>query len=164
MTKNPINAPPLLFDLDEDGDLEIAVGDNNGRFYIWSLLGDTSLVWGQYLHDPANTGRYPDNLLPQMPQPSDSMVKNFYVYPNPAKDEAFIRYWLGKDINKVKIRVFDIAGDPVSKEYIGDNQSLTENEVMLPISSIASGVYLVRLEVANGSKKQVRFYKLAITK
>jgi M6 family metalloprotease-like protein len=164
MTIGPVNAAPLLFDFDHDNDLEIAVGDNNGRFYIWSLPGDTAMVWGQYLHDPANTGRYPDNQLPAMPQLSDSMVKNFYVYPNPAKDEASVRYWLGSDINQVKIRVYDIAGDPVSKEVGGYNHALTDNEVPINLSSIPSGVYLVRLEVSKGTKKQVLLYKLAITR
>ena len=164
MTKGPVSAPPLLFDFDHDGDLEIAAGDNNGRFYIWSLPGDTATVWGQYLHDPANTGKYPDNRLPQMPSPSDTMVKNFYVYPNPAKDEASVRYWLGTGISQVKIRIFDIAGDPVSKDFGGYNHALTDNEVAINLSSIPSGVYLVRLEVAKGNNKQVRFYKLAITK
>jgi hypothetical protein len=99
-----------------------------------------------------------------MPHLSDTMVKNFYVYPNPAKDEASVRYWLGSDINKVKIRVYDIAGDPVSKEVGGYNHALTDNEVPINLSSIPSGVYLVRLEVAKGTKKQVLFYKLAITR
>jgi M6 family metalloprotease-like protein len=164
MTLGPVSTPPLIFDLDKDGDLEIAAGDNEGRFYIWSLPGDTSLVWGQFLGNSANTGKYPDALLPLMPEPTDTMVKNFYIYPNPAKDDAVVRYWLGTGITDVKIRIFDIAGDPVSKEYVGKNQNLTDNEVMLPISSIASGVYLVRLEVAKGEDKQVQFYKLAITR
>jgi M6 family metalloprotease-like protein len=164
MTKGPVNAAPLFFDFDRDGDLEIAVGDNSGRFYVWSLPGDTALVWGQYLHDATNTGRFPDNQLPVMPQPNYTMVKNFYIYPNPAKDEAAVRYWLGSGIDKVKIRIYDITGDPVSKEVGGYNHALTDNEVPINLTSIPSGVYLVRLEITKGTKKQVLFYKLAITR
>jgi len=164
MTKGAVNAAPLLFDLDKDGDLEIAVGDDNGWFYVWSLPGDTVTVWGEFLGNSANTGKYPDRLLPPLPQFSEMMVKDFYVYPNPAKENAIIRYWLGKDINQVKIRIFDVAGDPVTKEFSGKTHALTENEVMLNLAPIPSGIYLVRLEAIKGRDKKVLFYKLAITK
>jgi hypothetical protein len=167
MTKGPVNAPPLLFDLDKDGDLEIAAGDENGRFYVWDMPGDTFTVWGQFLRDQCNTGRFPDSLLKE---PGWSIsetipaIKDFYVYPNPAKDNAIIRYWLGSGADRIKIRIFDFAGDPVTKEFDGTEEPFTENEVTLNLASISSGVYLVRLEVVNGNDKQVLFYKLAITK
>lgn len=164
MTKGAVNSAPLLFDLDKDGDLEIAVGDDNGWFYVWSLAGDTFTVWNEFLGNSANTGKYPDELLPPIPQFADTVVKDFSIYPNPAKDAAVIRYWLGSGINQVKIRIFDVAGDPVTKEFGGQTQALTENEVTINLSSIPSGVYLVRLEAKKGNDKKVLFHKLAITK
>ena len=164
MTATPVNSTPLLFDLDRDGDLEIAAGDENGRFYIWDMPGDTFTVWGQYLGDVCNTGRYPDNLLPPVTPEPDTLAKDFYIYPNPAEKSATVRYWLGKANSQVKIRIFDIAGDPISEEFGGYNHAQTHNEVQLQLSSIPSGVYLVRLEVINSDKKQVLFYKLAITR
>lgn len=161
-TVGSVSATPLVFDFDYDGDLEIAVGSDAGIFYVWDFPTTThELVWSQYLKDPCHTGLY--LALPYQPSISEEIVKNFYLYPNPANKEIYIRYWLGRTPHKVQINLLDITGK--SKfQYPGSIYPLTDNEVKLNLEGIPSGIYLLRLEVDTERKKEIKFYKFAVVK
>ncbi|MEO0091677.1 MAG: FG-GAP-like repeat-containing protein [candidate division WOR-3 bacterium] len=161
-TVGSVSATPLVFDFDNDGDLEIAVGSDAGIFYVWDFPTATQeIVWGQYLKDPSHTGLYLG--LPYLPTPPEIIVKNFYAYPNPADKEINIRYYLGPNPRKAKISLLDIRGKSKS-QYNGSIYPLTDNEIKLNLEGIPSGIYLLRLEVESEQKKEIKFYKFAVVK
>jgi hypothetical protein len=67
-----------------------------------------------------------------------------FVYPNPANDEAVIRYWLGDDAH-VRIRIYDIAGNLVA-EATGPGDGGLYNEWTWNCRGAASGVYFAHIE------------------
>ncbi len=161
-TVGAVNSTPLICDLDNDGDLEICIGSDAGIFYIWDLpTQDQPLVWNQYLKDPAHTGLYYASV--PIPELTDTLVKNFYCYPNPAEKEVTVRYWLGSNIQSVKINVLEISGE-TKQELTGTCIPLIDNEVKFSLKDIRSGIYLVRLQVQAGSRKETKFYKFAVVK
>jgi M6 family metalloprotease-like protein len=162
-TVGSVSATPLILDLDDDNDMEIAVGSDAGIFYVWDFPTLTQeLSWNQYLKDACHTGLI--SILPIIPESSNIVVKNFYAYPNPAGKEITVRYWLGKNPGNVKINVLDITGK--SKYEISNSNcyALTDNEEKISLDNIPSGIYLLRLEVNSNQKKEVKFYKFAIVK
>ncbi|MEO0075275.1 MAG: FG-GAP-like repeat-containing protein, partial [candidate division WOR-3 bacterium] len=161
-TVGAINNTPLIYDLDNDGDLEIAVGTDAGIFYAWDFpTANQNLVWSQYLKDPTHCNLYYEPILP--PLPSEIVVKDFYVYPNPAHNEITVRYWLGSNNQSVKIQILDVFGQ-TKREVNGTVFPLVDNEVKMHLDGINSGIYLLRLEVKTNQKKEVKFYKFAIVK
>jgi len=162
-TVGSVSATPLIIDLDEDGDMEITVGSDAGIFYVWDFPTITQeLVWNQYLKDGCHTGLI--SALPPLPTPENIVVKNFYAYPNPAGKEITVRYWLGKTPGNVKINVLDVNGKSKYEKTNSSNIALTDNEQKIPLDNIASGIYILRLEVNSDQKKEVKFYKFAIVK
>lgn len=87
-------------------------------------------------------------------------IKDFTVYPNPAKTELNIR--LGLDINNEEtdftLRIFDLHGRVVRNE----NWTSTSNSVFekqLNISKLNQGIYMLILESSNGVKEIQKFIK-----
>lgn len=85
-------------------------------------------------------------------------VDSAFVYPNPARDKAIVRFWLGEPA-RVNIRIFDLAGNLVQEardiEGVGGvfNQPWIWN-----CAEAASGVYFVRIEavaITGGDSKAV---------
>ncbi len=176
MTTAGISTVPLAIDLDKDGDIELAVGSDSGVFYVWDLPGPASgIKWGCAYHDPCHTGLLPDSELPVIPDPGDEIVSSFFVYPNPAGELrsidsryaniAIIRYRLGPGESKVEVKLVDMAGEPVEAE-IEEKPEIPNavNEKTIRLKDVDPGLYVVRLEVANQGRTEVKFTKLAVVK
>ncbi|MEO0077308.1 MAG: FG-GAP-like repeat-containing protein, partial [candidate division WOR-3 bacterium] len=162
-TVGAVSATPLIQDIDNDSDIEIVIGSDRGILYVWDLpTPNHEITWNQYLKDPGHTNLL--TTLPTLPSSPDTIVKNFYVYPNPAENDITIRYWLGKNVSNVKINILDIAGNPIKEINNAPAVALTDNEKPLSLRNLPSGIYLVRLEITTQSKKEVKFYKFAIVK
>ncbi len=163
MTTAPVSATPLVVDLDGDGDVELAVGSENGVMYVWDLAGPADGVrWSCAYHDPCHTGLVSDDELPELPPASDETVGSFFVYPNPAAKRVTIRYHLGPGDATVRIRLLDMAGEPVADETVGPALPDADNETELDLTDLEPGLYVVRLAVESGGRSEVRFTKLAI--
>jgi M6 family metalloprotease-like protein len=161
-TVSAVNSTPLVYDIDNDGDLEICVGSDAGIFYVWDMPTATqSLTWSQYLKDPCHTGLYLESV--ETPAVPEIIVKDFYAYPNPADKEVTIRYWLGANPRNVKISLLDITGE-IKRELVGARTPLIDNEVILHLDGIHSGIYILRLEVNTEQQREVKFYKFAVVK
>jgi len=75
----------------------------------------------------------------------DAIDSSLSMYPNPARDQVFISNPNG--IRITNIALYDLAGRLVSSKK--QSQALTE--ILIDISDITSGVYVVRIESALGT-------------
>jgi M6 family metalloprotease-like protein len=165
MTTASVSAVPLVADLDRDGDVELAVGSDSGLFYVWDLPGPaTGVKWGCAYHDPCHTGLIPDSELPAAPTPMSDLAAGYYVYPNPAGNNVNVRYKLGADASAVKLTFLNLAGEPVMPDVQGQALAGVDNETTVGLTGIAAGLYVVRLEVEGGGRREVKFAKLAVVR
>jgi M6 family metalloprotease-like protein len=147
-------------------DLFFKTGD--GLVYGFSLDfhntdGNEKTPWLMYGYNSGHTNCLPMTLLPEIPVYADLMPeKSVYNYPNPAKDETTIRYFLSRDAS-VDIKIYDLSGDLVA-ETNQMGRSNTENEYKWDCSKYASGVYLCRVEAKSSEGKKVAFCKIALIK
>jgi hypothetical protein len=96
----------------------------------------------------------------QAPQVAKSSV---YCFPNPAHGQDIgLAYTLGQGVSSVIIRVLDPMGNEV--ERLNGTSSPAQNVVRIPVRDLASGVYLVLLEVQSSGANDVIFGKFAVVK
>jgi M6 family metalloprotease-like protein len=163
-TRGGISSAGLILDLDQDGDLEYAVGSDSGIVYVWDLAGPAGPVeWPKFLGDPAHSGCYQDH-LPAQPPSAPALIQALYAYPNPCDEHgATVRYQLGP-AQTAKLSVLDISGRLIAELSVAKVTRDEYNEVFLESKSLPTGVYIIRLEVEGDSGRQVKFYKLAVVK
>jgi M6 family metalloprotease-like protein len=163
MASAGISAVPLAVDLDGDGKLELAAGDDSGTFYVWKMPGPAGgIKWPCAYHDASHTGLILESELPPWQPPSHTgLVDKLYVYPNPAENSVNVRYHL-YDADEVKLRLLDMAGEPVGDEFEGQAVKDADNETSVDLRKIAPGAYVVRLEAKRLGQREVKFTKLAV--
>jgi hypothetical protein len=165
MTTSSVSAVPLVCDLDRDGDMEIAVGSDSGVFYVWDLPASaTGSVWQCAYHDAAHTGYVPRAELPPLPAADTAMLGSFYLYPNPAAEQVIARYRLGPRGASVRLLILDMSGEPVADPVAGQAVAGAENETTLDLRLLAPGLYVVRAEATEGTRRSVKFAKLAVVR
>lgn len=162
MTSGPVSSVPLLFDFDNDNKLEMAVGDENGFLYVYNLPLGIQATWDKILLSPDNNPLFRE-IPSQIPIPSEKVLEEFYLYPNPCGNEGYLRLKTGKTPLRLKWKVLDINGDPV-KELKGELtlNSILSQEILIPTRSLASGIYIIKLEVEG--ENSPRFYKFGVVK
>ncbi len=161
-----ISAVPLAADIDGDGKVELAAGDDSGSFYVWKMPGPAAgSKWPCAYHDACHTGLILDSELPpwQPRAQTDSLVKKLYVWPNPAAASVNIRYHVN-DADQVRLRFLDLSGEPVGAEFNGQAVKDADNETTVDLTGIAPGAYVVRLEAKGSGRREVKFTKLAIVR
>lgn len=167
-TGKPIVSTPAILDVDNDGDTEIAVSSEDGFVYVWDLTAaydDSKVKWGQFAHDEQNSSQNREQNTVVSVEGDLIPKKSAYNYPNPARGhETTIRYFLTEPA-KVKINIFDMAGDLV-QTLNGTGIAQTDNEVLWNLKKIQSGVYLAKITARStvSNKKTTRTIKIAVTK
>jgi len=161
-------ATPCIVNLDDDTNLEIVAASDNSGIYVWELpstYNEENVTWQFMRKDIKHNAVYPDSLLPENKEVFQDLIseKSFYIYPNPIiGSKGTIRYKLGEGIDKVSLRIFNIAGDML-KEFQGEkNNGYNDNEVEL--WNIAPGVYVCQVIVEKGSERIAYNKKFAIVK
>lgn len=159
---------PLVSDLTGDGDREIVVMGRDGWLYAYEVGwvgGHGPVAWGAFLANSARTASYPRALMP--PEPSARVValneKDVVVYPNPCRGDAVrIQYELGFD-TAVEVTILDLTGQKVWK---GEKSSPggVPDEIVWPLGSVASGLYLCRVEARERTGSTVVFRKVAVVR
>jgi M6 family metalloprotease-like protein len=88
---------------------------------------------------------------------------SLYIFPNPARGaDMGIAYTLADGVGSVEIRILDPLGNEV-RRFAGPTQP-AENVARVPVSELASGIYLVRIEVKRGTASEVAFRKFAVVR
>ena len=120
--------------------------------------------WLMFGYNSGHTNSFPDALLPDIPRYAELMPeKSVYNYPNPARDETTIRYFLSKEAT-VNIKIYDLSGDLVA-EASKPGDPYTDNKYVWDCSKYASGVYLCRVEAKSlDGSRNVAFCKIALVK
>jgi M6 family metalloprotease-like protein len=162
-----VDSSPILVNLDKDIHAELLVASDDGFVYAWDLPGEyesETFPWIQLGYDAGHTNHFPKENLPPMPPAVGELMPQSlaYNYPNPAKGQTKIRYYLKKDA-EVNIRIYDLSGMLVD-EFSGPGEGQTDNERLLDCSKFASGVYLCRVEASSADENNVVFFKMAIVK
>jgi hypothetical protein len=162
---------PVICDIDNDSDLEIAAITKNGNLYVWDFSSSYFAEgWNQLYGDEMNSNRSLDPGIFPPPEGSDIVDPNqllpknkVFNWPNPNEENfTFIRYFLTASA-KVNIKIYDMAGDLVD-EFTGPGDPQTDNEVRWNLSDIQSGVYFARIEAQSLDKKEFQIIKIAVIK
>jgi hypothetical protein len=75
-------------------------------------------------------------------------------YPNPVKDELFIKWEFIEDNKVNNIEIFSISGQSINKI-----SSENKNTVVIPFNNLPTGTYLVILNYEDGEKKSITIIK-----
>jgi len=154
------SSPGVVFDLDADGDLEIACGTNSGKLYVWDFPG-SSVSWSGYMNSPANIG-YFDGVLSE-PEVSSSLLGNCYMYPSPIENFGRARFFLYQ-LAEVTVEILDITGRSIGEATLSSPTQNEYNEVQFDFTRQANGMYILRIEAKNANKSEVKFKKFAVLK
>jgi M6 family metalloprotease-like protein len=162
-----IKSSPILLNLDKDVNAELLVASDDGFINGWDLPGEykqESFPWVMYGYDAGHTNYFPTGSLPPVPPIAGDLLpsKMAFNYPNPAKDQTRIRYFL-KQNAAVNIKIYDLSGMLVD-EFAGPGEGMTHNERTWDCSKYASGVYLCRVEAKSEDENQVVIFKIALVK
>jgi len=149
---------PLLFDLNEDGNLEVFIGCEDGRIYGWTIGEYGEIVWGEAYRNRNNNPVYDYKYEPTI-LVEDFMRKEFYVYPNPITEKGWVRFYFGG--GKVEVKVINLYGTIVAK-FHPQLKTKGIQDVLLP--PLTSGVYLCHVEIREGNKILRRFKKFAVVR
>ncbi|HET7496945.1 MAG TPA: M6 family metalloprotease domain-containing protein [Candidatus Eisenbacteria bacterium] len=166
-----LSAPPILADLDGDGPAEwIETFDASSQAQIDVKIpvlpiAAASIGWGQYRLSPTRNAVV--DAVTGGPAPGTQGLSEVYVYPNPSRDgTSRVHYRLEAAATSVSIRIYDTSGSLVADLSTGaaDRLGSSEHSVAWNNGSIASGVYVCRVEVQSGGRTEVRFANLAIVR
>lgn len=163
LTGSKIGSTPAI--INTASNFGIVVYSTDGYLYGWKTpwTYDTSrVIWKNYLkdsrHSNSNTGK--SALTINNPcLPKDKV----YNWPNPAYGSTTnIRYYLGSQVNSVKIKIMDLSGELVTT-LNGTVNAGFDNEVVWDISNVQSGIYIAVLELQGGCSETASV-KIAVVK
>jgi hypothetical protein len=163
------NAPPILADLDGDGQAEwVEAYDAGTQLSIVVRrpplpIPATAIGWGQYRLFPTRNTVFPTPALG--PGPGTQVLTEVYAFPNPSRGgTSRIHYRLGADATSVSIRIYDPLGALVADLPTGppERAGSAEHAVVWDHSSLASGIYLCRVEIQSSRGSEVLLSTLAV--
>jgi hypothetical protein len=151
---------PAAGDLDNDGDLEIAVGTVEG-ISVWNYptASDVAMDWPMYRGNPRRTGYPGDNLTGRAEGAPDAALPAGYAlqqnYPNPFNPRTTIRYRLAQD-GPVRLSVYNIAGQRIitladGKRTAGEHAAVWDGRDRAG-GMVSSGIYFCRLQAGQYSE------------
>lgn len=76
-------------------------------------------------------------------------------YPNPVKEELYLKWELINENSVFSVSVISITGQ-VLKNYTGFDRI---NNINIPFQEFGSGIYLVQVNYANGESKTIKIIK-----
>lgn len=140
----------------------------NGRLTAYGLTGASdqgsrTSEWRGPVGDSYRRGSAGEakSLGPAAPVAAD--FDKVILYPNPAvSDEVTVRFFSAGS-RAARVAVYNIEGEEITRAEIPVAAG-TINEHLLPLSGIASGLYLVRLEYDAGNGIEIRTLTLAVEK
>jgi hypothetical protein len=163
-------SPPILLDLDKNGSAEwvesydapptqtmITVRDP------WLPVASSAVTWGQYRLNATRNAVLPTGTA-SAPTGTQALSA-VYGYPNPSRNgTTTIHYRLAEAATSVSIRILDPTGALVADlpTRTADLAGAAEHGVSWDNRSVASGVYVCRIEVHSSGGTEVKFANLAV--
>ena len=150
---------PFVGDIDGDGWVEVGTV-SEGRVYLWRTKGVCEgAVWPVVGGDLDRAGYLPSGSVSHKVE--EELLSGAYIYPNPAEEEATVRFELGRS-SKVKVQILDGNGRLlVEKE---EEMEGGVREVPLNLSELPPGLYLVRVKARSGGEVQEEFVKMGVVR
>ena len=160
----PVTVPSLyrkylgnipIADLDNDGDLEFAIGNNYGELYIYDYGKQTSdrKIYDTFRGDKYNSGVYlREDLLVNIENfDNDNSIldKNISIlnhYPNPFNPSIKIKFFI-KNSGNLKFKVFNVKGEIVF-ESLKEYEKSGNKAINFNAQNLVSGTYIYTLEFA----------------
>jgi hypothetical protein len=120
--------------------------------------------WTGYAGDRRHSSVLDGSLLLPISASSLALARgSLYCFPNPARGaDVGVAYTLGDGVGSVEIRVLDPLGNEVRK-LEGTTQP-SQNVARIAVRDLASGVYVVRLEVKRAGASEIAFKKFAVVR
>ena len=150
-------------------------GDDDGALHAFQLpaRADSALFsrdgvsvrtpWPEFGGNRRRTSVLEDTFQGAVVQAPQLEKGSVYFFPNPAHGQDIgLAYTLGQGVSAVIIRVLDPTGAEVKR--MSGTSSPAQNVVRIPVRDLASGVYLVRVEVQGSGADNVIFGKFAVVK
>ena len=150
-------------------------GDDDGALHAFQLpaRADSTLFsrdgvsvrtpWPEFGGNRRRTSVLEDAFQGAVVQAPQLEKGSVYFFPNPAHGQDIgLAYTLGQGVSAVIIRVLDPSGAEVKR--MSGTSSPAQNVVRIPVRDLASGVYLVRVEVRGSGADNVIFGKFAVVK
>ncbi|UCC11736.1 MAG: hypothetical protein JSW02_10370 [candidate division WOR-3 bacterium] len=158
-TGSRIESCPAVFDIDNDGMLELMVGGNDYQFNVFDLRS-TDFAWPRFRFDPYNTGTYNSPFLPGTQVMDDQVRPEHFrlrVQPSIARGAAFI--WLDNvpavvqndDTERfdIVLSIYDVSGRRV-KTIACDGRQKNKPVVWFGDDDLgrraAAGIYFVQVK------------------
>jgi len=141
---------PWIGDAEGDGEIDLLVAGRTGRALFYRLPYDSSpgaIVWATEAGNAAGTGCFADSLLGDAFEETATLMVHdrTYCYPNPAREEdVTVRVYLEESMD-ILVEIMDVTGQIV--ETLRADGVPTVNELIWETEGVASGLYLVRVEV-----------------
>ena len=151
-SSDPALGTPWAGDIDGDGGLDVLVAGTSGRVLVLELPyshEEGDMVWSTEGGGASGGGAYPDSILPGTPVATGYLLSHerTYCYPNPAeRSDITIRVFLEEEAD-IEVEILDVSGEVV--ERFEREGGLTANEIEWSTSGVASGLYMVRVEVSD---------------
>lgn len=111
------------------------------------------------MNSPANLGRFQADLSP--PPVSSVLLGSYYMYPSPVENLGRARFFLHQAA-EVTVEILDITGRRIGEAHMLNPTPNEYNEVEFDFTRQSNGMYILRVEAKNGSKREVKFSKFAV--
>jgi hypothetical protein len=141
-----------------------------GSLSVWSLRNSSAtpgINWVMPGGNARRTSRLDATSLGKPVTPTiEDAIQEFHLFPSPLRGGvATVHLKLGADASKARIRVFDIAGNPVTESNLTSlTQGMQPFTHQVDMHRLAPDVYVVLCEVWFSSGKKSTWQRIGVVK
>ncbi|MBN2619682.1 T9SS type A sorting domain-containing protein [candidate division WOR-3 bacterium] len=151
---NRINSTPAVYDIDQDGSLELMVSCYDLAFHVFDLDA-TTFQWPRFHYDPYNSGCYLSGYYgkEETSVHTPEMSYRARVFPSPFTRRCVIQ-WYGSSLSagtRLVVAIYDITGRLVYefKDIPADQcQTIVWSGIDIRGRAVPCGVYFLKIEHA----------------
>jgi len=164
LSSDPSPGAPWIGDIEGDGETDLLVAGAPGRVALMRLPYDVdpgagiepgAIVWSTEAGTADGAGCYPDSLLPGGPSAAPELMdpERTYCFPNPARRrDLTVRVHL-EEPAPIVVEFLDVTGQVVDRMEREGVHAV--NDIVWGTDGVASGLYLVRVEVGRSPVAQL---------